>query len=675
MISKETIERVFDTARIEEVVGDFVSLKKRGTNWLGLCPFHNEKTPSFNVNPARNIYKCFGCGKGGNAVSFIMDHEQYSYPEALRYIARKYDIAIEETAPDPQEAHIQDEKESLFVLNTFAQRIFSEQVFDTEEGRSIGLGYFKERGFTEETIRKFQLGYALSEWSAFSELAIKSGYQHEYLVKTGLAIEREAKKTESDSGETSIEKQKPKSLYDRFRGRVMFPIHNMSGRVIGFGGRVLKKEEKTAKYVNSPESEIYHKSRSLYGIFFAKKSIVQRDNCFLVEGYTDVISLHQAGIENVVSSSGTSLTVEQIRLIGRYSKNITVLFDGDAAGIKASMRGIDLILEEGLNVRVVLFPDGDDPDSYSKKHSYAETLDFITANAKDFIVFKTGLLLGEVQDDPVRKAGLIREIVETIAKVPDPIIRTMYTRQCSVMMEIPEPVLVAELNKMRRQQLKKVIPENDAEALMPITLLPHDQSTTALDSEMQERNIIRLLLNFGNHEITFYEEAEENVDAVEAAKAEGSSYQMTVARYIVDEIANDDITFENKAYDDILKEYSILLNKEANLDPQHFLNSENFSFQEIAVELLSHRYVLSEEWEQMHKIIVPIEESLLKDSVEKAVIHLKNKKVLRMLEENQKKIQEAHKAGKDFTELMEMHKMLESVKMDISKILGIDILK
>jgi len=672
MISKDTIERVFDTARIEEVVGDFVTLKKRGTNWLGLCPFHNEKTPSFNVNPARNIYKCFGCGKGGNSVNFIMEHEQYSYPEAIRYIANKYDIAIEETVPDPKDVFIQDEKESLFVLNTYAQRIFSEQILDSEEGRSIGLSYFKERGFTEDTIRKFQLGYALADWSAFSDLAIKSGYLAEFLVKTGLSIEREAKKQDIDSQDSATEKDKPKNLFDRFRGRVMFPIHNMSGRVIGFGGRILKKDEKTAKYLNSPESEIYHKSKSLYGIFFAKKSIVQRDNCFLVEGYTDVISLHQAGIENVVSSSGTSLTVDQIRLIGRYSKNITVLFDGDAAGIKASMRGIDLILEEGLNVKVVLFPDGDDPDSYSKKHSYAETLDFITANAKDFVVFKTGLLLNEVQDDPVRKAGLIRAIVETISKIPDPIIRTMYTRQCSSMLDIPEPVLVAELNKMRRSQLKKVIPGKDAEDLMPITLLQHDQTVNEFDSEMQERNIIRLLLNFGTHEITFYEEEEEGENN---GSSEQTFYKMTVAKYIIDEIANDDIAFENRAYDDILKEYGILIQTSSNLDPQHFLNSENSNFSEIAVELLSHRYVLSEEWEQMHKIIVPIEENVLRDSVEKAVIHLKNKKILRMLEENQKKIQQAYKEGKDFTELMEMHKMLESVKMEISKLLGIDILK
>ncbi|HRS38420.1 MAG TPA: DNA primase, partial [Bacteroidia bacterium] len=438
MIARETIDRILDAVRIDEVVGDFVQLKKRGTNLLGLCPFHNEKTPSFNVNPVRNIYKCFGCGKGGDAVNFVMEHEHYSYPEALRYLAKRYNIEIEETAPDPQEAQLRDERESLYILNSYAQRVFSEQLFEDEEGRAIGMSYFRERGFTEETIKTFQLGFNRSDWSAFAERAVKEGYKEEYLEKTGLCIRK-------DNGK----------LFDRFRGRVMFPIHNLSGRVIGFGGRVLKKDDKTAKYLNSPESEIYHKSKSLYGIYFAKKAIVQLDNCYLVEGYTDVISLHQAGIENVVASSGTSLTSEQIRLIGRYTKNITVLYDGDAAGIKASLRGIDLILEEGLNVKVVLFPDGDDPDSYTRKHGSSSTVDFIEANAKDFVLFKTGLLLDDVKNDPVRKAGLIRDVVETIGHIPDPILRSTYTKQCSALLDIQENILVSELNKIRRNQLKK----------------------------------------------------------------------------------------------------------------------------------------------------------------------------------------------------------------------------
>lgn len=655
MISKDSIDRIFNTVRIEEVVGDFVPLKKRGVNLIGLCPFHNEKTPSFNVNPVRNIYKCFGCGKGGNAVNFIMDHEQYSYPEALRFLAKKYNIEIEETVPDPKDDLLRDEKESLFVINTFAQKSFSEILFDTEEGRSVGLSYFKERGFTEETIRKFQLGYTLSEWSAFTDLALKAGYKEEFLEKTRLTIKNDAGKK-----------------YDRFRGRVMFPIHNLSGRVIGFGGRVLKKDEKTAKYVNSPESEIYHKSQSLYGIYFAKKAIVQRENCFLVEGYTDVISLHQSGIENVVASSGTSLTVEQIRLIGRYTKNVTVLYDGDAAGIKASIRGIDLILEEGLNVKVVLFPDGDDPDSYSRKHSHSELLDFVNGNAKDFVMFKTGLLLDEVKNDPVRKAGLVRDVVETIAKIPDPIIRSMYLKQSSAMMDIQENLLIAELNKIRRQQLKKDLPVRDIEELLPELLIPHKQQAEDLSTEIQEKNIIRLLFNFGNHELHFHEEVD-NPDR--PGHKDVNDIVIRVARYIVDEIANDELAFENTLYDRILKSYTELISSQTEIDPQIFLNSEDPGISELTVELLSPRYFLSENWEVMHKIIVPVEEGVLKDAVEKSVFHLKNKKVLKMIDDNQKKIKAAHEAGGDYTDLMEMEKKLQSVKMEISKVLGIDILK
>ena len=655
MISKDSIDRIFNTVRIEEVVGDFVPLKKRGVNLIGLCPFHNEKTPSFNVNPVRNIYKCFGCGKGGNAVNFIMDHEQYSYPEALRFLAKKYNIEIEETVPDPKDDLLRDEKESLFVINTFAQKSFSEILFDTEEGRSVGLSYFKERGFTEETIRKFQLGYTLSEWSAFTDLALKAGYKEEFLEKTGLTIKNDAGKK-----------------YDRFRGRVMFPIHYLSGRVIGFGGRVLKKDEKTAKYVNSPESEIYHKSQSLYGIYFAKKAIVQRENCFLVEGYTDVISLHQSGIENVVASSGTSLTVEQIRLIGRYTKNVTVLYDGDAAGIKASIRGIDLILEEGLNVKVVLFPDGDDPDSYSRKHSHSELLDFVNGNAKDFVMFKTGLLLDEVKNDPVRKAGLVRDVVETIAKIPDPIIRSMYLKQSSAMMDIQENLLIAELNKIRRQQLKKDLPVRDIEELLPELLIPHKQQAEDLSTEIQEKNIIRLLFNFGNHELHFHEEVD-NPDR--PGHKDVNDIVIRVARYIVDEIANDELAFENTLYDRILKSYTELISSQTEIDPQIFLNSEDPGISELTVELLSPRYFLSENWEVMHKIIVPVEEGVLKDAVEKSVFHLKNKKVLKMIDDNQKKIKAAHEAGGDYTDLMEMEKKLQSVKMEISKVLGIDILK
>ncbi|HQW21860.1 MAG TPA: DNA primase [Bacteroidia bacterium] len=663
MITKETIDRIFETVRIEDVVGDFVQLKKRGVNYLGLCPFHNEKTPSFNVNPVRNIYKCFGCGKGGNAVNFIMELEHYTYPEALKFLAKKYSIEIEESVPDPKEIELRDERESLYILNSFASKTFAENLFDNEEGKAIGLSYFHERGFSDETIRKFELGYSLADWSAFSEHAIKNGYKSEFIIKTGLGYPRQK------DGEVITGNEK---LIDRFRGRVMFPIHNLSGRIIAFGGRILKKDDKAAKYVNSPESDIYFKSKSLYGIFFAKKAIVQKDNCYLVEGYTDVISLHQSGIENVVASSGTSLTVEQIRLIGRYTKNITVLYDGDAAGIKASLRGIDLILEEGLNVKVALFPDGDDPDSYSRKHGGGATATFIQENAKDFIVFKTNLLLSEVANDPIRKAGLIRDIVETISKIPDPITRSVYIKQSSAMMDIEEQVLIAEMNKSRKQQLKKDVPGNDVEELMPDILFQQAQKDEGLTTESQEKNIIRLLLNFGNHDLHFDMEVE---DETTPEQKKIQVVAVKVFRYIVEEINTDEITFEHRVYNSFLKKYTELLVEQDTVDPQVFLNSENPDFSGMAVELLSPRYFLSENWGTMHKIIVPEEESVLKEAVENAVIHLKNRKIQKMIEENQRLIKEAHERGDDCTALIERHMKLEGIKMELSKALGIDILR
>ncbi|HQO87129.1 MAG TPA: DNA primase, partial [Bacteroidia bacterium] len=442
MIPKETVELIIETSRIEEVVGDFVSLKKRGANLLGLCPFHNEKTPSFTVSPAKGIYKCFGCGKAGDSVRFMMEHEAFTYPEALRYLAEKYKITIEETIPTVEEIQKQDERESLFVLYSFAQKFFSEKLFNTEEGRAIGLSYFNERGFNEAVIEKFQLGYAPDQWDALSQAVTENKFNRQLYEKSGLAV---VKEQEQDS----------QKVYDRFRGRVIFPIHNLSGRVIAFGARQLANDPKSPKYINSPETDIYHKSKSLYGISFARKSIIQHDECFLVEGYTDVVSLFQAGVENVVASSGTSLTPEQIRLIARFTGNITILYDGDPAGIKASLRGIDLILEEGLNVKVVLFPDGDDPDSFARKNSTIQLIDYISKNAVDFIGFKTSLLLEEVANDPVRKAALIRDIVESISRIPDGIKRSLYTSQCATQMDVPEQVLITELNKIRRNLYKK----------------------------------------------------------------------------------------------------------------------------------------------------------------------------------------------------------------------------
>lgn len=653
MISKETIDKIFDTARIDEVVGEFVNLKKRGVNLIGLCPFHNEKTPSFNVNPARNIYKCFGCGKGGTSVNFIIEHEHLSYPDALRYLAKKYNIEIEEEQISPELEILRDEKESMLLVNGFAQKYFSDTLINTEDGKAIGLTYFKERGFSRETIEKFQLGYSSDQWDAFTKHALKQEYKEEFLVKTGLTIKSE------------------RGLFDRFKGRVMFPIHNLAGRVIAFGGRILKKDEKTAKYLNSPESEVYHKSQVLYGIFFAKKAIVEKDNCFLTEGYTDVISLHQAGIENVVASSGTALTVEQIRLISRYTKNITVLYDADPAGIKASLRGIDMILEEGLNVKVVLFPQGEDPDSFSRSHSSSEVLEFLRSQSKDFMVFKTGLLLGEVANDPIAKAGLIRDVVESISKIPDAITRSVYIKQCSQMMEIDEQVLLNELNKSRKSSLKRIIPTSDVEELMP-DIIGVPQPATHFDTESQEREIIRLLLNFGNEQIHFYDETEiPDSDG----KKETVTHTYTVAGFITEDLMRDEVRIADPKYKFFFDESCSLLSREAAITPEHFYKIENPEISSLAVELLSPKYFLSGNWNEMHQIIVPLEESNLRDAVEKAVYHLKNKMVMKMIDDNQHLLKEAYAKGEEYQHLLEHQKKLDEVKKQISKTLGIDVLR
>ena len=433
MIRRDTIQTIIETARIEEVIGDFVSLKKRGSNYVGLCPFHNEKTPSFSVSPSKGIYKCFGCGKAGNVVNFVMEHEHYNYPEALKYLAKRYGIEVEEEEMTPEMKQELDERESMFAVNDFVTRHLHQNLMETDEGKSIGLSYLKERDFLEATIEKFQLGYALDKRDDYSKHAIKHGYKKEVLVKTGLTID------------------KNDLLIDRFRGRVIFPIHNLTGKVIGFGGRILSSEKSTAKYINSPDSDIYNKSKVLYGIYFARNAIVKQDNCYLVEGYTDVISLHQAGIENVVASSGTSLTVDQIKLIKRYTPNITILYDGDPAGIKASFRGIDLILEQGMNVKIVLFPEGEDPDSYARSHRTSEVQEFIKKQATDFIKFKTNLMMGETTGDPTGRASLIKEIVNTIAQIPDGINRAVYIKECSTELDIPEQTLMNELNKTLRR--------------------------------------------------------------------------------------------------------------------------------------------------------------------------------------------------------------------------------
>ena len=528
MIDRPTIERILDAAQIVDVVQEFVPLKKRGVNYLGLCPFHNEKTPSFTVSPSKEIFKCFGCGKVGNSVNFVMEHEHLTYPEALKYLARKYHIEVVEKELSKEELEKQNERESLLIVTSYAARQFTENLFQTDEGISVGLAYFKERGFRQDTLKKFEVGYSFEKRDAFSKKAIEDGYRTDFLVKTGLSIQHEDR------------------IFDRFSSRVMFPIHSLSGQVLGFGGRILKTDPKSAKYLNSPESEIYHKSRILYGAYQARKAITQEDKCYLVEGYTDVLSLHEANVENVVASSGTSLTQEQVRLIKRFTQNITILYDGDAAGIKASIRGIDLVLEEGMNVKIVLIPDNEDPDSYSKKLSNEEFSKFLRENETDFIRFKTQLLLSEANNDPVKKADLIRDVVKSIAVIPEAITRTVYIKECSTVLEVAEPIIYHEVNKLRQQknfQDRNKYPGPEDLPVPPLVIIkPITRETVTYYSE---KEIIRLLLKFGSMEF----ERTMNKD-------DGKEELITVADFIVREITSDDLLFNDHVCSKIFADFS-----------------------------------------------------------------------------------------------------------------------
>jgi DNA primase len=641
MIPKETIDTIFETARIEEVVGDFVSLKKRGVNLLGNCPFHNEKSPSFTVSPIKGIYKCFGCGKAGNSVNFIMDHEHYTYPEALKYLARKYNIEIEEETPSPEFLESQNERESLFVATAFAQKHFTENLLNTDEGKAIGLSYFKERGFTIETIEKFQLGYSINKGDEFTSTAIKNGYQLEFLSKTGLTIIGDDDKQ-----------------FDRFRGRVMFPIHNLSGRVIAFGGRILNTSLKAAKYLNSPESDIYHKGKGLYGIFFAKKSIIANDNCYLVEGYTDVISMHQKGIENVVASSGTSLTIDQIRQIERYTKKITVLYDGDAAGIKASLRGIDLIIEEGLEVKIVLFPDGEDPDSYSKKVNSADYESFIKNNAKDFIVFKTGLLLDEAKANPNQLVNLTKDIIETITKIQDPMIRSAYIKQCSELMGIEEQQLIHEINKIRKQLLNKKYSEEEKKTTndnsLEDVLIQSAEQLTIKPTEFQEKDIIRLLFNHGDIELVFIDDSEPR---------EPIEHRITVSQFIIDEFNRDKdfLVFENPLYGRAFNEYV----KNPSLTISYFMQHEDVEISNLAINLISSPYELSANWADMHSINVPSEEMVLKQAVISSLYALRMRKLIQMIEENRQKLKQPMEE-EEMIQILQLLVQLDTVKKQLA---------
>lgn len=641
MIDQGTIDRIFDTAQITDVVQDFVTLKRRGVNYLGLCPFHNEKTPSFTVSPAKNIFKCFGCGKGGNPVHFVMEHEHMTYHEALKYLAKKYHIEITETVANEEEVQQKNDRESMLVISGFAQRVFTENLFLHAEGKAIGLSYFKERGFREDIIKKFELGYSLEERDAFTKRALKDGYKQEFLVKTGLSIEGEH------------------GTFDRFSGRVMFPIHNLTGKVIAFGGRILKTDKKFAKYLNSPESEIYHKSKVLYGIYHARKAIVQFDKCYLVEGYTDVISMHQAGIENVVASSGTSLTEDQIRLIKRFTPNVTILYDGDAAGIKASLRGIDMVLEEGLNVKVLLLPDGDDPDSFSRKLSATELQEYLNANETDFISFKTKLLLKDAEKDPVKRATVINDVVKSISIIPDGITRSVYIRECSKLLDTDENVLITEVNKLRRNKFDASA-KNLKDEVTHVFEVPVSPTKPEFNQmEVAERELIRLFLHYGSHVLTT------------ETKEDFTEHNLTVAQYIIEELLHDELTFSNPTYQKVYDEFLENYQKGIDLDDRYFIQHTDNSISKLAIDIYTNKYNLSRIWEK-HETFIESDDMKLKTMVPEFVMAFKSKKVISMLKEteNEMLLAQQEKNMERIHELQHQYMMLTSIKKELSKSLG-----
>lgn len=646
MITQATIDTVFETARVEEVIGDFVQLKRAGSNFKGLSPFSSERSPSFMVSPVKQIWKDFSSGKGGNSVAFLMEHEHFTYPEAIRYLAKKYNIEIEETEQsDEQKANV-DFRESLFLVSEFAQKYFNHTLLETDEGKAIGLSYFKERGFTMETIKKFGLGYSPQAWDAFSKEALGKGYKLEFLEGSGLTIVKE-----------------DKNLLDRFRARVMFPIQSMSGRTLGFGGRILTNDKKAAKYLNSPESELYHKSKVLYGIFHAKQAIAKQNNCYLVEGYTDVIQFHQTGIENTVASSGTALTPDQIRLINRLTKNITVLFDGDAAGLRASLRGIDLILEEGMNVKVCSFPDGEDPDSFARKYNFEEVTEYLEANSKDFIQFKASLLMEDAKHDPVKKADLIREIVVSISKVPDRIQREIYVQECSRIMDISEQVLVSTLAQLIQKDTieagKKQ--KNDQKSLEVVKDSTSVNSTQKIDVQNEiERKIIEILLLYGNAE-------EEFEDVLLRNNEEGEIEQYTEKRKykVFDRVflslQEDEVELANPLFLSIYNNIMTFFRQNETFNTEHYLMQLPQELaQEVTDVLMEDEKVALHKWEGQN-IIVKEKSHTISQYVTETILTLRWFLVDKIIEELKKEISSEPDA--DNTETL-------SMAMDYYKLIG-----
>lgn len=637
MITPETIDKIFEATRIEEVIADFITLKKSGGSFKGLSPFSNEKTPSFYVSPAKQIFKDFSSGVGGNAISFLMEHEQYSYPEALRYLAKKYNVEIEESGQTDEEKELRSERESLFLVNDFANKYFQNQLWDSDEGKNIGLSYFKERGMTPEIIREFQLGYSPSSRGGFTDQALKESYQLEFLEKTGL--------TKVDGNQKR----------DRFWGRVMFPILSHTGRVLGFGGRVLKKDAKIAKYLNSPESDIYHKSKTLYGLFQSKGHLSKLDQCYLVEGYTDVISMYQSGIKNVVSSSGTSLTVNQINLIKRYTNNITILYDGDSAGIRASLRGIDMVLEEGLNVQVLLFPDGEDPDSFAKKVSPNELLDYLKEEQQDFVLFKASLLLRDAGDNPLEKSKVAREIVLSIALIPDALKRDAYIKECARVLQVDEKVLsneLAQVIKGKRAEEDKRSQRNEPSAPPPLELVKEEAYKQATKFYKQEESLCWLLLNFGEKVCEFPnpENAEELIEE-------------SVAEFIVSELIGDQLSFENENFQKILNQFAQALDeKEKILTSEDLLKQQDTDLIKAIVDLISEKYELHN-WKS-RKVTLPEKDAYIKDYTIQSVLRFKEKKTTQLISNIQSQLKTTPVG---ITTQLEMLNKLNSLRVKINK--------
>ena len=656
MIDQFTINRIMDAAQIVDVVSEFVTLKKRGVNFVGLCPFHSDKTPSFYVSPSKNICKCFSCGEGGSAVHFIMKHEQLGYAEALKYLAKKYNIEVEERELTNEQKEANNERESLFILNEYARTYFQNTLHNHLEGKTIGLSYFKERGFREDIIHKFQLGYSLEKKDAFTQEAIKSGYNKEYLVKTGLTIE----------GDNNYQ-------VDRFRGRVMFPVHTLSGKVIAFGGRILKKVENTGKYINSPESIIYHKSDVLYGLFFAKQAISKADCCFLVEGYTDVISMHQAGIENVVASSGTALTHGQIKLIHRFTSNVVVIYDGDAAGIKAALRGIDLLLEEGLNIKVVLLPDGEDPDSFARKQNAQSFNNYIKEHESDFIRFKTQLLLDEAGNDPIKRATLISDIVNSISIIPDRIIRAVYIKDCSVLMGVDERVLIGEVNKKRLAVLEKKPVKQGAEPDKEATPPPSERDVFAETVKLQESvldkfeySILYYLIRFGNKKLFPNDDSEQEQN------------QVTVMEYIKFDLERDGLWLQHPLYKQMLDEALEHITDKSFTPSRYFLAHSNQDVSKTTAKILEDRYELSkihikQFGENAQKEDTPLaEDKNLAMCVPRVLTELKDAYISMQLKESMALLKEKDKENNTeaVIELMQKISQLKEIKKALAKVLG-----